>query len=100
MLLALFKKIAPMFEKDGILQVLYPLYEGTFTLFFSSGKVTQGRTHVRDFIDLKRIMIIVCIAAIPTMLWGWYNVGEQTVMAIAAMPNAAEIADTRNRDHD
>ena len=97
MLLALFKKIAPMFEKDGILQVLYPLYEGTFTLFFSSGKVTQGRTHVRDFIDLKRIMIIVCIAAIPTMLWGWYNVGEQTVMAIAAMPNAAEIADTSYR---
>ncbi len=97
MLLALFKKIAPMFEKDGILQVLYPLYEGAFTLFFTPGKVTTGRTHVRDFIDLKRIMIIVCIAAIPTMILGWYNVGDQTIMALASMPNGQEIAETSYR---
>lgn len=92
MLLSLFKKIAPMFEKDGILEKLYPLYEGTFTLLFSSGKVTTGNTHVRDFIDLKRIMIIVYFAVFPTMLWGFYNVGAQTVMAFEAMPNGAAMA--------
>ncbi len=94
MLLDLFKKLAPLFEKDGLLEKLYPLYEGTFTLFFTPGKVTTGRTHVRDFIDLKRIMIIVCIAAIPAMILGWYNVGDQTVSAIAAMANGAEYAQT------
>lgn len=92
MLLSLFKKIAPMFEKDGILEKLFPLYEGTFTLLFSSGKVTTGKTHVRDFIDLKRIMIIVYFAVFPAMLWGFYNVGAQTVMGFAAMPNGAELA--------
>lgn len=92
MLLSLFKKIAPMFEKDGILEKLFPLYEGTFTLLFSSGKVTTGKTHVRDFIDLKRIMIIVYFAVFPAMLWGFYNVGAQTVMGFAAMPNGADLA--------
>lgn len=94
MLLSLFRKIAPMFEKDGLLEKLFPLYEGTFTLLFSSGKVTTGKTHVRDFIDLKRIMIIVYFAVFPAMLWGLYNVGAQTVMGFAAMPNGAELAAT------
>ena len=92
MLLEFFKKLAPMFEKDGLLAKLYPLYEGAFTLFFSSGKVTTGNTHVRDYIDLKRIMIIVYFAVFPTMIWGWYNVGAQTVTAIASMANGADIA--------
>lgn len=81
-----------MFEKDGVLQKLYPLYEGTFTLLFTPGKVTTGRTHVRDFIDLKRIMIIVWLAVFPAMFWGWYNTGAQTVAALASMPNGADIA--------
>lgn len=92
MLLSLFKKIAPMFEKDGVLQMLYPLYEGTFTLLYSPGKVTSGRTHVRDYIDLKRIMIIVWLAVFPAMFYGWYNTGAQTVAALATLPNGAELA--------
>lgn len=81
-----------MFVKGGILSMLYPLYEGTFTLLYSSGKVTNGATHVRDFIDLKRIMILVWVAVFPTMFWGWYNTGSQTIAAIASMANAQEIA--------
>lgn len=92
MLLSLFQKLAPMFEKDGVFEKLYPLYEGAFTFLYSSGKVTTGKTHVRDFLDLKRIMIIVYFALIPTMIWGWYNVGAQTVMALASLPNGAELA--------
>ena len=83
-----------MFEKDGVLAKFFPLYEGTFTLLFSSGKVTTGNTHVRDYIDLKRIMIIVYFALFPTMIWGWYNVGAQTIDAIASMANGIEIATT------
>ena len=94
MLLGLFKKIAPMFEKGGVLEKLYPLYEAQFTLLFSSGKVTTGNTHVRDYIDLKRFMIIVFFAVFPAMIYGWFNVGDQTVMALSTMDNGAEVAST------
>lgn len=92
MLLSMMKKVAPMFEKGGVLEKLFPLYEATFTLLFTPGIVTKGQTHVRDFIDLKRIMIIVWFAVFPAMFYGWFNVGSQTIMAIASMPNANEIA--------
>lgn len=94
MLRSIFKKVEPLFEKGGMLEKLYPLYEGTFTLFFTPGKVTTGNTHVRDYIDLKRIMIIVYFAVFPAMIWGWYNVGYQTVMALQSMADGAEIAAT------
>ncbi|MCK0514066.1 NADH:ubiquinone reductase (Na(+)-transporting) subunit B [Anaerobiospirillum sp. NML120448] len=83
-----------MFEKGGILEKLYPLYEAQFTLLFSSGKVTTGNTHVRDYIDLKRIMIIVFFAVFPAMIYGWFNVGDQTIMALSTMDNGAEVAST------
>ena len=83
-----------MFEKGGVLEKLYPLYEAQFTLLFSSGKVTTGNTHVRDYIDLKRIMIIVFFAVFPAMIYGWFNVGDQTVMALSTMDNGAEVAST------
>lgn len=94
MLLGLFKKLEPMFEKGGVFEKLYPLFEGAYTFLYTNGKVTTGNTHVRDYIDLKRIMIIVFVAALPAMFWGWFNVGSQTVMALATMPNGAEIAAT------
>ncbi len=97
MLLDFFKKIAPMFEKGGILQVLFPLYEGTFTLLFTPGKVTTGRTHVRDYVDFKRVMIIVWLAVFPAMIWGWYNTGDQTIAGIASLANADEIANASYR---
>ena len=81
-----------MFEKDGVFEKLFPLYEGTFTLLFASGKVTTGNTHVRDYIDLKRIMIIVFFAVFPAMIYGWFNAGDQTVMAFATLANGAELA--------
>jgi len=77
------KKFSLLFTKGGLLSWLYPLYEGTFTFLYSSGRVTTGKTHVRDFSDLKRIMIIVWLAVFPAMFWGMYNIGHQTVMAIA-----------------
>lgn len=88
------KKFSLLFTKGGLLSWFYPLYEGTFTFLYSSGRVTTGRTHVRDFSDLKRIMIIVWAAVFPAMFYGWYNIGNQTIMAIASLSNAQEIATT------
>lgn len=91
MLLDVLKKFSLLFTKGGLLSWFYPLYEGTFTFLYSSGRVTTGKTHVRDFVDLKRVMIIVWLAVFPAMFWGWYNIGNQTVLAISTLPNVADV---------
>ncbi|MEE1285354.1 MAG: NADH:ubiquinone reductase (Na(+)-transporting) subunit B [Ruminobacter sp.] len=84
MLLKLFKKVEPLFAPGGKLERLFPLYEGTATVFYTPSTVTKNTTtHVRDNIDLKRMMIMVFFAVFPCMFWGWFNVGAQTIAAIA-----------------
>lgn len=70
------------FKPGGKLQKYYPLYEAAATLMYTSGKVTHGASHVRDAIDLKRMMILVWLAVFPTMFWGMYNVGHEAIGAL------------------
>lgn len=53
------EKIEPHFEPGGKLQRWYALYEAAATIFYTPGTVTRGRSHVRDSIDLKRLMILI-----------------------------------------
>ncbi|WP_027708000.1 NADH:ubiquinone reductase (Na(+)-transporting) subunit B [Zooshikella ganghwensis] len=76
-------KIEPNFHKGGKYEKWYALYEAADTIFYTPGKVTGGTAHVRDGIDLKRIMITVWFCAFPAMFFGMYNVGLQ---ALQAMP--------------
>ncbi|HBO13866.1 MAG TPA: NADH:ubiquinone reductase (Na(+)-transporting) subunit B, partial [Halieaceae bacterium] len=55
----------------------YALYEAADTFLYRPGSVTKTTAHVRDGIDLKRIMITVWLAVFPAMLWGMYNLGYQ-----------------------
>lgn len=77
-------KLAPLFAKGGKLEKLEPLYEGTASFFYTSGEVTKSKVHVRDNVDLKRIMIIVWLAVIPAALWGMFNLGHNTLSFMAA----------------
>lgn len=77
--------LAPQFEKGGKYEKMYPLYEAVDTIFYSPSKVTVGGSHVRDGIDLKRIMITVWLAVFPAMFYGMYNVGYQANMAMMNM---------------
>ena len=79
-----FEDIEPHFEKGGKLETWYALYEAVATGLFTPGQVNKGRTHVRDSIDLKRIMITVWLAVFPAMFWGMYNIGFQATDALAA----------------
>jgi Na+-transporting NADH:ubiquinone oxidoreductase subunit B len=76
-------KIAPNFEKGGRFEKFYPLWElhdvGTFT----PPDVTQTGPHVRDGLDLKRLMITVVIALVPCILMAIYNTGYQAQLALA-----------------
>ncbi|MDO6749298.1 RnfABCDGE type electron transport complex subunit D, partial [Gilvimarinus sp. 1_MG-2023] len=51
---------------------------------FSPPNVTNNTAHVRDGIDLKRIMITVWVCTFPAMLFGMYNIGLQANEAMAA----------------
>ncbi len=71
------KKVAPLFEKGGKFEKLYPLFEAHDTLLFTPGEVTKTGSHIRDGIDLKRMMITVVIALVPCILFAMYNTGYQ-----------------------
>jgi Na+-transporting NADH:ubiquinone oxidoreductase subunit B len=76
--------IEPQFEKGGKHEKWYALYEAVATGLFTPGQVNKGQTHVRDSIDLKRIMITVWLAVFPAMFFGMYNIGFQATEALAA----------------
>src|SRR5690554_438759 len=76
-------RLAPTFEKGGKYEKMYPLYEAVDTGLYSPPNVTQSTSHVRDGIDLKRIMITVWLCTFPAIFFGMYNIGLQANTAIA-----------------
>ena len=83
-----FDRVHPFFAKGGLLEKAYPMYEALDTFLFTPGETTTGTTHVRDNIDLKRMMITVVVALIPVTLFGMWNVGYQANSSIQAMTEA------------
>lgn len=81
---AFIEKIEPDFEAGGKYEKWYALYEAAATIFYTPGKVTKSTTHVKDSVDLKRIMIFVWMATFPAMFYGMYNIGNQAHTAILA----------------
>ncbi len=75
----------PQFDKGGKLEKLYPLYEALDTFLYTPGEVTEGASHVRDGMDLKRMMVTVIVALVPCMFMAMYNTGYQANSAMANM---------------
>ena len=75
--------IAPNFEKGGKLQWAYPVYEAIDTALYTPNSVTGGASHVRDHLDLKRIMMTVWLCAWIPALVGSYFVGFHANEAMA-----------------
>ncbi len=76
--------LEPHFEKGGKYEKFFVLYEMAATVLYTPGYVTKNASHVRDSIDLKRIMIFVWACTFPAVFWGMYNIGYQSVDAMAA----------------
>ncbi|MCS2609423.1 NADH:ubiquinone reductase (Na(+)-transporting) subunit B [Halomonas dongshanensis] len=74
--------LEPHFHKGGKYEKFYPLYEAVDTIFYSPPSVAKTTAHVRDGIDLKRIMITVWLCTFPAMFFGMWNAGWQTNVAI------------------
>ncbi len=74
-------KIKPTFEKGGKLGFLHSTFDAFETFLFVPNTVTRRGAHVRDCVDLKRVMIMVVIALVPAMLFGIWNTGYQHSLA-------------------
>ncbi len=78
----LLDKYRPHFLPGSKYERLYPLYEAADSFIYTPGEVTAGAPHVRDSIDLKRVMITVVIALIPCFFMAMWNTGYQANSAM------------------
>jgi len=74
-----FQKIEPDKKKHPF---LHTLYDGFFTFAFAPDSTTKDGVHIRDGMDLKRLMIFVVLALVPAYLYGIYNIGHQHFLAL------------------
>jgi len=86
----LFDKYEPHFQEGGKWEKFYALYEAVDTAMFKPADITKNSSHVRDNIDLKRVMITVWAATFPAMFFGMWNVGFQANTIMAEMGMASQ----------
>ena len=85
MLRKLLDSVEPLFEPEkGKLKLFYPLYEAADTFLYTPSDVTKTGSHVRDSLDLKRMMVMVVFALTPCIFMALFNTGRQANLAIAS----------------
>lgn len=89
----LLDKIEPNFVKGGKHEKWYALYEAVDTFLYKPSDVTKTTAHVRDGIDLKRMMITVWLCTFPAILFGMWNTGYQANQVFAASPELLQAQD-------
>ena len=78
-------RLEPLFTRGGRFERYEAVFEMVDTLFYSPSVVSKGSPHIRDAIDLKRVMITVVFAVMPCLFVGMWNTGFQANSALAAM---------------
>ena len=76
-------KLRPHFESGGKLHKFYAFYEAIDTLLYTADIKTKSSSHIRDAMDLKRIMGFVWMCTFPAMLFGMWNQGYQANSTLA-----------------
>ena len=80
-ILNLVEKIKPTFSKGGKLGFLHSTFDAFETFLFVPNTVTKSGAHIRDCVDLKRVMSVVVCALMPALAFGIWNVGDQHSIA-------------------
>jgi len=86
----LLERLEPLFTKGGRFEKYYAVYEMVDTFLYSPADTTRNAPHVRDALDLKRLMSYVVVALLPCILWSWFNTGYQANLALAELGAAKE----------
>lgn len=80
-LLQIVEKVKPTFSEGGKLPWLHSTFDAFETFMFVPETTTAKGSHVRDCVDLKRLLIIVVLALLPAFCFGTWNVGDQHSIA-------------------
>ena len=78
-------RLEPLFTRGGRFERFNAIFEMVDTLFYSPPDVTRGSPHIRDALDLKRVMIMVVFAATPAVVVGMWNTGFQANTALLSL---------------
>ena len=81
-------KIKPNFEKGGKLHAFRSVFGGFETFLFVPNHTAKSGSNIHDCFDSKRMMIMVCLALVPALLFGMYNVGYQHFDAAGLLATA------------
>ena len=81
----LLDQLEPYFRKGGRLEGYQAIYEMLDTLLYSPSDVSRNAPHVRDAINLKRVMGLVVVGVLPCAVVGMWNTGYQANLAIAEL---------------
>ena len=74
-LLKIIDAARPTFEEGGKLQIFNPVFEALEHVFFAPSTRTIGAPHIRDPLDIKRVMSMVIISVVPCVLAAFYFFG-------------------------
>lgn len=78
-------RMEPSFQKGGPYHKYFAVFEMVDTFLYSPADTTRGSPHVRDGIDLKRLMTYVVISTLPVILMMLWNTGHQANLAMTQM---------------
>ncbi len=70
-------KFKKPFAKGEKLEKYSPAYNAIDTFLFTPNHTTRKGAHIRDAVDLKRVMITVVLALLPVLLFSMWNTGYQ-----------------------
>ena len=85
-------KIHAQVKPGGKYEKAFALYEAIDTFLYTPDIVTDGPTHVRDSLDVKRLMTIVVVALAPCIFMAIYNTGYQSNLAIEHLVENGELS--------
>ncbi len=69
--------IKPTFERGGKFEKFAPAFFAIDSFLFVPNHTTKTGAHIRDGVDLKRVMYTVVLALLPALFFGMWNVGYQ-----------------------
>lgn len=72
------------FSEGNKFEKYAPAFNALDTFLFVPDHTTKRGSHIRDAVDLKRVMITVVLALIPALIFGMWNAGYQYLHQIQA----------------
>ncbi len=75
-------KLREPFNQGKKYEKYAPAINAFDTLLFTPNHTTSTGAHVRDAVDLKRVMITVVLALIPVLLFSMWNTGYQYLIQV------------------